>query len=157
MSCPRVHLLVRLVGGELADAEERGVRQHLAACPDCAATLESLRGTWDDLGAWDVDVSSTDLTDRVLGHAGDQENPVRHPLLTAALEVRRLPVAASIALAAGLGIATAALIPAGQASAGLTVDELVENLGLAELATPSATGLPPEFELDSPTEAEVEP
>jgi len=146
-----------LVGGELSEAEERDVRRHVASCADCAAALQGLRGTWDDLGAWDVDVSSTDLTDRVLGRAGDQENPDRHPLLTAALEVRRLRVAASIALAAGLGIATAALIPADQASAGLTADELVEALGLGELATRSATGLPPGFEPDSPTEAEVEP
>ena len=90
MSCPRVQLIVRFVAGELADAEERGVRQHLATCPDCAAAFEDLRGTWEDLGAWNVDLSSTDLTDRVLGQAADQENPIRHPLLTAVLEASQM-------------------------------------------------------------------
>lgn len=163
MSCPRVHLIVRFVGGELADAEERGVRQHLATCPDCAAAFEDLRGTWEDLGAWNVDLSSTDLTDRVLGQAADQEHPVRHPLLTAVFEASQMRVAASIALAAGLGIATGALVPGGGASQGSrsspvpTAVELAEALGLAELATQSATGLPLGFEPDASTGAEVEP
>ena len=163
MSCPRGHLIIRLLGGKMAGAEERDFRQHLATCASCATMFEELRGTWDELGAWEVDATGTDLTARVLARATDQENPVRHPLLIAAFKAGQLRVAASIALAAGLGIATGALLPRDRASQGpqssvaTTAVELAEALGLAELATQSATGLPLGFEPEAPTGAEVEP
>lgn len=162
MSCPQDHLIVRLVGGELADAEERDVRQHLATCPSCAAAFEGLRGTWVDLGAWNVDPTGTDLTDRVLARAADKEIQVRGPLLLAVFRAGPLRLAASIALAAGLGVATGALVPrdralqSSQASAVPTAVELAEVLGLGELATQSATGLPFGFEPEAPAGAEVE-
>ncbi len=162
MSCPQDHLIVRLVGGELTDAEERDVRQHLATCHDCAAVFEDLRGTWDDLGAWKVDPRGVDLTDRVLGKVRDRESPIRHPLLVAVFKASQLRVAASIAFAAGLGIATGALVSRDRASQGPqssavpTPVELAEELGLDEFATGSATGLPFGFEPVAPTEEEVE-
>ena len=163
MSCPQDHMIVRLVGGELADAEDRDVRQHLAICPTCTAAFEDLRGTWDDLGAWNVDSTGTDLTDRVLARAADQENRVRRTLVLAVFRAGQLRVAASVAFAAGLGIATGALVPTDQASqssqssATPTAVELAEALGLGELATQSATGLAFGFEPEPPTGAEVEP
>lgn len=163
MSCPRDYLIVRLVGGELTDAEERDVRRHLAACPTCAEAFDELRGTWDDLGAWNVDPTATDLTDRVLAQVTEQQHPTRHPLLIAVFRAGQLRVAASIAFAGGLGIAAGALVPTDRASRGSqssatpTALELVEALGLAELATQSATGLPFGFEPEAPAGAEVEP
>ena len=163
MSCPQDHLIVRLVGGELADAQERDVRRHLAACPTCAQAFEELRGTWDDLGAWNVDPTDIDLTDRVLAQAKEQEHPTRHPLLVAMFRGGHLRVAASIALAAGLGVATGVLAPRDralqgpQSSSTPTALDLVEALGLGELATQSATGLPFGFETEAPAGAEVEP
>ncbi len=163
MSCPQDHLIVRLVGGELPDAEEREVRRHLATCPSCAAAFEDLRGTWDDLGAWNVDPTDIDLTDRVLAQATDEENPTHRPLLLAVFKAGQLRVAASIAFAAGLGVATGVLAPRDRAPQGSpsssvpTTVELIEALGLTELATQSATGLPFGFELEAPAGAEVEP
>ncbi len=162
MSCPQDHLLVRLVGGELTDAEERDVRLHLATCSSCATALEELRGTWDDLGGWILDPTGTDLTNRVLARAAGQENAVRRPLLLAVLRAGQFRAAASIALAAGLGIATGSLLPKDrtshgpQTSAAPTAVELAEALGLGELATQSATGLPFGFEPEAPEGAEVE-
>jgi anti-sigma factor RsiW len=40
MQCPTSHDLQRLYDGELADAD--AVRAHVASCPDCAATMQSL-------------------------------------------------------------------------------------------------------------------
>lgn len=163
MSCPRDHLIVRFVGGELTDAEERDFRQHLAICPTCAAALEELRDTWNDLGAWHVDPTGIDLADRVLAQAAGPEDPLPRPLLLAVFRAGQLRVAASIALAAGLGIATGALVPmdralqGSQSTATPTAVELVESLGLAELATESATGLPFGFEPEDPAGEEVEP
>lgn len=163
MSCPRAHLIVRLVGGELANAEERDVRQHLATCASCRAAYEDLRETWDDLGVWEVDPTGIDLSDRVLARAKEQENPISYPLLIAVFRAGHLRAAASIAFAAGLGITTGALVPRDramegpQSSAVPTAVELVEALGLAELATQSATGLSLGFEPETPEGAEVEP
>ncbi len=161
MLCPRDHMIVRLVGGELADAEERDLRQHLAECPICAEAYEELRGTWDELGALNVEASDIDLTDRVLSRVQERENPIRHPLLLTVFKASQLRVAASIALAAGLGIATGALVPrdraaqSSQSSSVPTAVELVEALGLGELATASATGLPLGFEPEASEGEEV--
>jgi len=163
MSCPRNHLIVRLVGGELADAEERGVRQHLAACPTCAQAFEELRATWDGLGEWNVDSAHIDLTGRVLARVTEQENPDHRSLLIAVFRGGHLRVAASIALAVGLGVATGVLAPkvqtfqGSQSSSIPTAVELAEALGLDELATRSATGLPLEFEPEATEGTEVEP
>ena len=156
-------MIIRLVGGEMADAEERDVRQHLAACPICAQAFQELRGTWDDLGTWEVHSTDTDLTDRVLNQVREEENPIRHPLLMVVVKASQLRVAASIALAAGLGVATGALVPRDRALQGSqppsipAAAEVAEALGLTELATPSATGLPLGFEPEAADDAGVGP
>ncbi len=163
MSCQRESVIVRLVGGELAEAEEREVRLHLAACTTCAEAFEGLRGTWDELGAWNVDPTEIDLTDRVLARVTEPEDPTRHQQFFSTYRGASLRVAASIALAAGLGIATGAMVPrdpglkAAQFASAPSPVELVEALGLAELSTPSATGLPLGFETEAPEGAEVGP
>lgn len=162
MSCPQDHPIVRLVGGELAEAEEREVRQHLAMCATCAEAFRALRGTWDDLGAWTVEPSAIDLTDRVLARSATEEPKSDRSLRSWKLEAFHLRVAASIGVAAGLGIASGALLSSDQLFQGSpspgtpTAMEVVDTLGLEDLATPSATGLPLGFEPNGSSEGEDE-
>lgn len=152
MACPQDNKILRLVGGELAGAEERDFRRHLAACPVCADALEALSSTWNDLGAWQIETRDADVVERVLGQAEAQEVATHTPTIMAVFTRGWLRIAASIALAAGLGIVTGTLVPPGrvaQDSASSAVsadDELINALGLDELATPSATRLPLAFE-----------
>lgn len=163
MSCPHEHLIVRMVGGELPEAAERELREHAAACPTCAEKLAELRATWDEMGAWHVDSAGVDLTDRVL--AGTTEpGGANHPTLVVRLfGVSRMRAAASIALAAGLGIAAGTLVSRDRTDQGTQPDpeetrlELVDALGLTALATDSATGLAVGFEPEPAAETEVEP
>ncbi len=162
MSCPQGHLIIRLVGGELTQAEAGALRHHLATCQSCAAAFEELTAAWDDLGAWNIGPAHIDLTDRVLAQAADQETTFLEPLPINTFNATLFRVAASVALAAGLGISAAALLshqqgsPGSGASSTPTATELAESLGLAELATQSATGLPLGFEPDDLDEGEVE-
>lgn len=131
--------------------------------PQLHAAVEVLRSTWDDLGAWNVDPPDIDLTDRVLAQATEQENPTSRSLLIAVFRADYLRVAASIACAAGLGVAAGALVPrdralqGSQPSAIPTAVELVEAIGLGEFGTGSATGLAFGFEPEVPTKPEVKP
>jgi anti-sigma factor RsiW len=146
-------LILRLVSGELAPSEARELREHLDACPACQAVWAELQETWRLLGAWEVSAPERNLAPAVLqaadaggpqaGFAGGQA--LRWPTV--------LRAAASIGLAAGLGIGTGYLVPMGSGgkpqTTNLTVeaDEVLGSLGLAELGTSSATGL--SLELDT--------
>lgn len=178
MSCPKEELIVRLVSGELPDTEQGDLRQHLRSCPRCAGLYEGLRKTWDELGGWDFDPAGIDLSNRVLARVTDQEQEAgrgtffRWRGLSGLGDAARtqargslswLRMAASIALAAGLGMATGVLTPLDWAArvprsaAAPTAEEVMDSLGLSEFGSGSATGLDLAFETQAPADTEVEP
>jgi len=104
--------------------------------------------TWGDLGAWNIETASLDLTDRVLARVADQEDQPNRPVRLGPFKSSQLRIAASIALAAGLGVAAGAMVPSGETADGShvamtpTTADVAESLGLTGFATDSATGLP---------------
>lgn len=147
MTCPQTKMILRLVSGELPALEARELREHLDSCPSCHAAWAEFQEAWQILGAWDVSALESDLASDVI-RAADMEGS-RDGLSGGQIHrwSRILRTAASIALAAGLGIATGYLVPmqtdrtAQTTSPTVEADEVLGALGLAELGTDSATGL----------------
>jgi hypothetical protein len=67
-----------------------------------------------------------------------------------------LRVAASIVLATGLGVAAGHLVPRGQTTTDVPVNEVADSLGLTDIAIESATGLPIQFDPGTPQEGDAE-
>ncbi|MBN1511141.1 MAG: zf-HC2 domain-containing protein [Phycisphaerae bacterium] len=149
MLCPSAEDLVRYVSGEAGADDAARVEVHLVGCPTCAETVAALRETWAALDAWQLDASGVDLTERVLmAVEAEEAAPRRHrwrwPALTR--------LAASVAIAAGLGIGAGRLVSQSAAPDRETAmadgvrDEIVHTLTSAYAATDSATGLALRFE-----------
>lgn len=155
MSCPRDHEILRLVSGELTPAAARGLEEHLAQCAACTAARDEIGSGWRALGDWQVNTSEQDLTGAVLRRIEvdpRQDSPPAFLLAGSGL----LRVAASIALAAGLGIATGALVPVWRSTSLAHEDReaVALSLGVAELGVEGSTGLTLGFEPDAADETE---
>lgn len=156
MTCPDSRQLLRLLGGESPPEAQLALRAHLAGCEPCRRSEAELRATWDVLGEWSTAAGPSDLVERVLAAA--EAPPGGQTGGGVLLRFMRLPsvrAAASVALAAGLGIAVGRFSagprqPAASAD-GAATDEVMQALGVSELASLSATGLP---DLFSPATAE---
>ncbi|MCP4247237.1 MAG: hypothetical protein GY778_09330 [bacterium] len=149
--CPNQSQLIRLASGELDPAGADETRRHLQDCTRCAIVVRQLEATWDVLGTWSEAEPEGDLWPRIQaaaqgGPAPSSNRPLAHGWLPRGrLDLFR--AAAGIALAVGLGWTTGWWVsPSGQieptGSPEATVEELIESLGLSELAAGSATGLP---------------
>lgn len=103
-ACVPDNQLIRLVAGELTAAEREQVMSHLHTCAKCRHAWEELRATWELLGQADGPLPEKDLAPRVLQAATrSRSRKIRW------IAVAR--VAATIMLAAGIGIVAGVLAP----------------------------------------------
>jgi hypothetical protein len=146
MQCPQTGLILRLVAGELPSSEEESLLAHLADCPLCQSTLTQLRETWQVLGEWEV-IPPQDRQDAMLASASALQAEKGTPLLQRMRQLGALRIAASFALATGLGILAGRTVPirgfhSGQTERVVPSDaEVAESLGISELGSGPATGL----------------
>ena len=107
MSCPSESDLVKMVSGELTGDRHDAVMSHLDQCATCAQRADELRRAWRAMGAWQVDTSGHDVSDRVLIAVGTRPisaeqgrwgRPWQWPV--------PLRAAASLLLAVGIGWGT---------------------------------------------------
>jgi anti-sigma factor RsiW len=92
-------VLLEFVAGRLPPPEREAVAAHLRACPACRERAEQTGRLWEALGAWEVPGKGPDLGPRVLDAARRESlAPAPRKHLRAAVGV-----AASVALAVGLG------------------------------------------------------
>ena len=156
MRCPQNGVILRLLSGELEPGARRELQDHLEACSACRSAYEDLQASWDALGDWQVDVSAIDLTERVLTKADDAGRCQCQPVRLAAYWTVPLRAAASIVLAAGLGVGAGYLVPAGKSAAipgpSAALEDMSEALEWIGLASESATGLPFGLEPDEAPE-----
>ena len=102
--------------------------------------------TWDTLGEWEVAASSRDLRQAII-HATQESKRERVATPFLASWYKALRIAASLALATGLGIAAGAVVSIGGSrpdqAGSLVVNDanVAESLGITELGARSATGL----------------
>ncbi len=145
MTCPQTCLVLRLVSGDLSPSEQRDFRSHLEGCATCAAAYAEMSETWNALNSWQPDVSGCDLTARVLASVEDERQPSAKPPGWAMFRMVPVRLAASIALAIGLGVVAGYLVPAGRTSANggrpATLHGMAGALEWIELGAGSATGL----------------
>ena len=155
MQCPRETLLIRLISGELDGMQADDLRSHLEACTVCRESLRALQETATLLGAWEVDVTGTDL---VPGVRSMLERDREHPLELLWFRIRQsvaLRAAASVVLATGLGVAAGHLVlratprPPVHSAETVAPEAVIEALGLSAFTTDSVTGLVPNFEASS--------
>lgn len=128
-SCPEETRLIRMVASELAEAESLALQAHLNDCESCRAKARQLEATWNLLGYPPVALPDSDLTGRVMAAVSIPQS--------AKWTGRWGRLAATIALAAGLGAGAGWLTPSGgriQAEAAVSEDELIESLGLRNLS-----------------------
>jgi anti-sigma factor RsiW len=146
MSCPQTALILRLVAGELPSSEAKPLRAHIADCPSCQSTFSQLRQIWCVLGEWEV-VPPQDRQDAILASVSALKPERETRLFQRMRQLGALRIAASFALAAGLGIAAGTAVPitrshSGQAERVAPSDaEVAERLGIPELGAGPATGL----------------
>ena len=145
MTCPRANSIVRLASGELSSGEERDLREHLEICQTCATAYSEMCQTWNILGEWQVDISGTDLTERVLADSHRVERNSSRSIWLAGRWATPLRAAASIVVAVGLGVAAGRLVPAGGSAtipeSPASLEGLTEALEMIGFASGSATGL----------------
>lgn len=123
--CPTETKLLRLLAGELPQAERQRLQTHLAECGICAARYRSLEGVWADLGQWQATPPRRDLTGAVLAAAVQQDRRARW--------YARGGLAAALLLAAGLGW-TIGRLPAQPAThSAVSTEQLAQELGLDTL------------------------
>jgi anti-sigma factor RsiW len=120
--------MIKLIAGELPDAERDMVLAHLAECTACRELHGRIQATWDQLGQWDVSVPSGDLTGAILAVAS------RPP----AVSWRgRVAVVAAVIVAAGMGWMLGRL-PAGVSqpvsATSVTAEDMAQHVGLDVLA-----------------------
>ncbi len=129
-ACLEDMLLIRLVAGELPPETRSEVAAHLAACAACRERYDQLAATWGVLGAWSIHAPQRDLSAAVL-KAATRRSPLPW-----------LRIAASVALAAGLGAGVASITPPryGQVPPPQPVSsqDLVERIGLESLGGESS-------------------
>jgi anti-sigma factor RsiW len=132
--CPSESDLIRLLAGELPDARQRALAEHVRQCPSCAARHAELAGVHELLGAWDVVAPLRDLHAEVMRRAV-QVRPApwwERGQWTQA----RARVAAAVALAVGAGVAAGVLAPVPQRAPearAVAEHEVIESLGLDAL------------------------
>lgn len=123
--------LLKLASGRFDPREELLAREHLKSCETCARRYEDLHDTWEVLGEWAVSPPSRDLALVVAAAARRQ---MRFPEWRVWLRV-----AASVALAAGIGTAAGLLTPVRPArTAGpVSGDALLRTIGVDALVEPA--------------------
>jgi anti-sigma factor RsiW len=153
MKCPRTSDILEMLSNRLDSERSPELRAHIAACAICAEALRELEVPWTALGSWTLEPSAVDVVDAVLERAGHVEQAPAPGRM--ALWRRPLRIAASIAIAAGLGIGAGSVVPVPAFSTEPSEEQVAESLGLTAFATDSATGLLAALELpDAGEEAE---
>ena len=127
--CPNEAKLLRLIAGELPDAERDLVLAHLAQCNACRELHRSLQVTWEQLGQWEPTIPSRDLTGAILAAASRESIHSRW--------YARSGIAAAILVAAGIGW-TMGRLPSQpsrpmQSSVAITAEEMAQKVGLDAL------------------------
>jgi len=146
MQCPQTGVILRLVAGELASSREEELRQHLSGCPSCQSAWRELRDTWQALGEWEV-VPPLGRQEVIVRAASDLKPESGAGPFHGIGWLRVLRIAASLALATGLGIAAGTVVPIPGSSSGPSAQatpsdaDVAESLGITELAAEPATGL----------------
>ncbi len=155
MQCPTTADLLRCVSGEAGPDEAAAIHGHLADCPACADAIAALRQTWAALDAWQPETTGADISGRVLRAVEiEAATPKRHYWRWPAL----MRVAASVAIATGLGVGAGRLVSGSRASDGAiamadrTGHDFLDTLTSAFAATDSATGISLHFEQGSDQE-----
>lgn len=134
--CVNEAMLLKLIAGDLPDAERDKVLAHLAQCDACQRLHRSLQAAWDDLGEWEAVsvLPSRDLTGDVLAAAGAES--VRSRWYASAR------IAAAILVAAGAGWTAGRLSPHAhqgpQTVASASADEVALKVGLDALGGDSS-------------------
>ena len=145
MTCPQNALILRSLSNELTPEAERDLQEHLAMCPVCRSAHEVMRTSWDALNDWQIDVSTIDLTERVLAEADSIKRQQTQSLRLVSYWTVSLRAAASIVLAVGLGVGAAYLVPVNKPTVvpapSVALESMAEALDLIGLASDSATGL----------------
>lgn len=145
MRCPTQSELLRLISGELAEDQADTLRSHVAHCPACTQSYQHLQSSWDALAAWRVDHGALDVFETVVQRAAESAGRVR-PVRSAPWR-SPMRLAASVMLAAGLGIGAGMLAPTSAWMApSPSRERIAEALGLTHFAADSATGLPGSLE-----------
>lgn len=150
MACPQHETILRLLKHEGPADERHAVQEHVRSCPACAAVLAECRAVWDALGSWPVDTTGVDLRDRVLAAVSADERRAAARRIWLGGWPEGLRAAASVVLAAGLGVAVGAMWPThgrqpDKNTANVSADVLAHALGLDELGGTSPTGLADEM------------
>ena len=57
--------LIEFAAGLLSAAEKEEVNNHIRTCAQCRDRLERFQQTWQQMGKWEVETGSRDITDRV--------------------------------------------------------------------------------------------
>ena len=118
--CPRENEIIRLVAGELPEAEAILLRSHIGNCDACQETLTQQQILWTTLADAAATPEAGDLTARILAAAASRRSHASLARIAAALLVAIgagvvvgtvMPVHAPFApaLAANAGAASAAL------------------------------------------------
>lgn len=131
--------LVRLLRDEPPAGGRRALREHVEACPACAAELEALEATWTDLPPAPRGAPPGDRRRRVLAYA---RRAAREPSGVARLWGRVRPLALP---AAGGVVVAVAVVAALALGPGLAIDRhppvLALGLALAVLVSAAVGGL----------------
>ncbi len=96
---------IEYVAGNLAEARNAEIREHIAACAHCSQRVEQMQKLSDTLGAWEIETAGHGVADQVPAlaqEAKDSETAaVREHIVRFMPQLLRL--AASIIIAIGLG------------------------------------------------------
>ncbi len=58
--------MLDMLTGHIAPDQQKDMHEHMDACASCRARWQDYQGTWEDLGQWDLQVPSTDLTESIM-------------------------------------------------------------------------------------------
>jgi anti-sigma factor RsiW len=124
--CPDEAKLLRLLAGEVPDAEREKVLTHLAGCEACREHYRSLQATWDQLGQWEASIPSHDLTRAILAAASRESVRSRW--------YARSEIAAAVLVAAGIGWAAGRLpTHPSRPMPSVSTEEMAQQVGLDAL------------------------
>ena len=138
--------LVRLVSGQLPDAERLEAETHLRGCEGCRRSRDNIAAVHALLGEWKVDAQARDLWPAVERGLDAGGPAILHPRWAPAS--RLLRIAAAVVIAVGLGHAIGRLTsspaaPVSVASLEGAEVQAADELGLHVMEWPSAAGLFP--------------
>lgn len=119
MKCIKDSVLMEYIAGKLDADRAEQVQKHLAECAKCSERLRDSSSLWETLGRWDVDTEPHNVADKVIAAAEKtvlkREASKRRVITERTFWLNALRIAASIAIAAGIGQALGRLSTSGEA------------------------------------------